>query len=84
MTITIPDELDSFVQGKLRGGDFESPAAVVSAALAAWEGQEVHQAMDHGAVESLLLEAIDSPRLPWDEATFERMIAALRGKYEAP
>ena len=29
-------------------------------------------------VEHLLLEAIDSPRIPWDEANFDRIIESLR------
>ena len=83
MTITIPDELDDFVRAKLQAGGFESPAAVVTAALAAWQGQEVYRAMDRGEVEHLLLEAIDSPRIPWDEANFDRIIESLREKHGA-
>ena len=83
MTITIPDELDEFVRAKLQAGGFESPAAVVTAALAAWQGQEVYRAMDRGEVEHLLLEAIDSPRIPWDEANFDRIIESLREKHGA-
>jgi Arc/MetJ-type ribon-helix-helix transcriptional regulator len=83
MTITIPDELDEFVRAKLQTGGFESPAAVVTAALTAWQGQEVYRAMDRDEVEQLLLEAIDSPRIPWDEANFDRMIESLRKKHGA-
>jgi len=75
MTITIPEELDEFVRAKLRAGEFESPAAVVAAA------QEVYRAMDRDEVEHLLLEAIDSPRIPWDEANFDRIIESLREKH---
>jgi len=64
MTITIPDELDEFVRGKLQAGGFSSPSDVVTAALAAWQGQEVYQAMDRSEVEKQLLGAIDSPRIP--------------------
>lgn len=81
MTITIPDELDEFVREKLRAGEFESPAAVVVAALAAWQGQEVCGAMDQGEVERLLLEAIDTPRIPWDEANLDRIVESLREKH---
>ncbi len=81
MTITIPDELDEFVRAKLQAGGFESPAAVVSAAPAARQGQEVYRDMDRGEVEQLLLEAIDSPRIPWDEANFDRIIESLRDKH---
>ena len=83
MTITIPDELDEFVRAKLRAGEFESPAAVVTAALTAWQGQEVYRDMDRDEVEHLLLEAIDSPRIPWDEANFDRIIESLREKHGA-
>jgi Arc/MetJ-type ribon-helix-helix transcriptional regulator len=83
MTITIPDELDDFVRAKLQAGGFESPAAVVSAALTAWQGQEVYHDMDRLEVEQLLLEAIDSPRIPWDDANFDRIIESLRDKHRA-
>ena len=83
MTITIPDELDEFVRAKLQAGGFESPAEVVTAALAAWQGQEVYRALDRGEVEQLLMEAIDSPRIPWDEANFDRIIESLREKHRA-
>ena len=83
MTITIPDELGEFVRAKLQAGGFESPAAVVSAALTAWQGQEVYRDMDRTEVEHLLLEAIDSPRIPWDEANFDRIIESLRKKHAA-
>ncbi len=83
LTITIPDELDEFVRAKLQAGGFESPAAVVTAALAAWQGQEVYRAMDRDEVEQLLLEAIDSPRIPWDEANFDRIIESLRKMHPA-
>ena len=81
MTITIPNELDDFVRAKLHDGGFESPDAVVTAALTAWQGQEVFRAMDRGEVEQLLLEAIDSPRIPWDEGNFDRIIESLREKH---
>ena len=81
MTITIPDELDEFVRAKLQAGGFESPAAVVAAALAAWKGQEVYESVGRDEVERLLLEAIDSPRIPWDEGNFDRIIQALREKH---
>lgn len=64
MTITIPDEWDEFVRAKLQAGGFESPAAVVVATIAAWQGQEVFRAMDRDQVEHLLLEAIDGRRIP--------------------
>ena len=83
MNITIPDELDEFVRAKLQAGGFESPAAVVTAALNAWQGEEVFHAMDRGEVEHLLLEAIESPRIPWDEANFDRIIESLREKHGA-
>ena len=83
MTITIPDELDEFVRAKLQAGGFENPAAVVTAALTAWQGQEVFRGMDRDEVEQLLIEAIDSPRIPWDEANFDRIIASLREKHAA-
>jgi Arc/MetJ-type ribon-helix-helix transcriptional regulator len=83
MTITIPDELDEFVRAKLQAGGFESPAAVVAAALTAWQGQEVFRAMDRDAVEQLLLEAIDSPRIPWDERNFDRILESLRERHRA-
>jgi hypothetical protein len=34
-------------------------------------------------LEQLLLEAIDSPRIPWEEANFDRVIASLREKHRA-
>ena len=83
MTITIPDELDEFVRAKLQAGEFENPAAVVTAALSAWQGQEVYRDMDRDEVEQLLMEAIDSPRIPWDEANFDRIIESLREKHAA-
>ena len=83
MTITIPNELDDFVRAKMEAGEFESPAAVVTAALTAWQGQEVFRAMDRDEVERQLLDAINSPRIPWDEANFDRIIESLRGKHHA-
>jgi putative addiction module CopG family antidote len=83
MTITIPEELDEFVRAKLDAGGFENPSEVVTAALTAWQGQEVYRAMDRGEMEQLLLEAIDSPRIPWDEANFDRIIESLRVKHGA-
>jgi Arc/MetJ-type ribon-helix-helix transcriptional regulator len=83
MTITIPDELDEFVRAKLQAGGFENPSAVVTAALNAWQGEEFFHAMDRDKVEHLLLEAIDSPRIPWDEANFDRIIESLREKHGA-
>jgi Arc/MetJ-type ribon-helix-helix transcriptional regulator len=77
MTITIPDELDEFVRAKLQAGGFASPDAVVTAALAAWQGQEVCQTIDRGELEQLLLAAIDSPRIPWDTGNFDRIIDSL-------
>jgi Arc/MetJ-type ribon-helix-helix transcriptional regulator len=67
MTITIPEELDEFVRAKLLAGGFESPSAVVAAALTAWQGQELYATLDRDEVEQLLLQAIDSPRIPWNE-----------------
>lgn len=81
MTITIPDELDEFVRAKLQAGGFDSPAEVVAAALTAWQGQDVYRTMDRAEVEHLLLEAIDSPRIPWDEGNLDRIIESLREKY---
>jgi Arc/MetJ-type ribon-helix-helix transcriptional regulator len=81
MTITIPDELDEFVRAKCKPGEFESPAAVVAAALAAWQGREVFRDVDRDKVEQLLLEAIRSPRIPWDEGNFDRIIESLREKH---
>ena len=81
MTITIPDELEPFVRAKLQTGGFESPEAVVAAALTAWQGEEVLHAMDRGEVEGLLLEAIDSPRIPWSEASVDRIVDDLRGEF---
>lgn len=81
MTITIPNEMDEFVRAKLQAGGFENPAEVVTAALTAWQGEEVFHAMDRGEVERLLLAAIDSPRIPWDEANFDRIIESLREKH---
>ena len=83
MTITIPDELDEFVRAKLQAGGFESPAAVVTAALTAWQGEEIYHSMDRNGVEQLLLEAIDSPRIPWDEENFDRILESLREKHGA-
>ncbi len=83
MTITIPDELDEFVRAKLQAGEFESPAEVVVAALTAWQGQEIYRAMDRDEVEQLLLDAIDSPRIPWDAANFDRIIESLRERHGA-
>ena len=83
MTITIPNELDDFVRAKMQAGEFESPAAVVTAALTAWQGQEVFRAMDRDEVERQLLDVIDSPRIPWDEANFDRIIESLREKHRA-
>ncbi len=83
MTITIPEELDEFVRAKLLVGGFESPSAVVAAALTAWQGQEVYATLDPDEVEPLLLQAIDSPRIPWDEANFDGILESLRDKHRA-
>ena len=69
------------MRAKLQAGGFENPAAVVTAALTAWQGQEVFRDMDRDEVEHLLLEAIESPRIPWDEATFDRIMESLREKH---
>ena len=81
MTITIPSELEEFVQAKLHSGEFDSPEAVVAAALTAWQGEDVLHSMDRGEVERLLLEAIDSPRVPWSEANVGRIVDRLREKH---
>ena len=81
MTITIPDELEPFVQAKVNSGEFDNPGAVVAAALTAWQGEEVLQSMDRNEVERLLLEAIDSPRVPWSDANVDRIIEGLREKH---
>ena len=83
MTVTIPDELESFVQAKLTSGAFNTPEAVVAAALASWQGEDLLHSMDRGKVEQLLLEAIDSPRVAWSEASVDRIIHSLREKHSA-
>ena len=83
MTITIPHELEEFVQAKLHSGEFDSPEAVVAAALTAWQGEDVLHAMDRGEVERHLLEAIDTPRVPWSEANVDRIVDRLREKHGA-
>ena len=64
MTITSPEALGEFVRAKLAGGGFDSPSAVVAAALTAWQGQEVYDALQHDEVEHLLVQAINTPRIP--------------------
>ena len=81
MTITIPSELEEFVKAKLQSCEFDSPEAVVAAALTAWQGEDVLHFMDRGEVERLLLEAIDSPRVPWSEANVDRIVDRLREKH---
>lgn len=83
MTVTIPSELEEFVRAKLQHGEFNSPEAVVAAALTAWQGEEFLHAMDGGEVERLLLAAIDSPRIPWSEAGVDRIVDDLRQKHGA-
>lgn len=83
MTVTIPDELVEFIHAKLRTGGFENPSEVVAAALTAWKGKEFYRSLDGVEVEQLLLEAIDSPRLRWDEANFDQIIESQRQKHAA-
>ena len=83
MTITIPSELEEFVKAKLQSCEFDSPEAVVAAALTAWQGEDVLHSMDRGEVERLLLEAIDSPRVPWSEANVDGIVNRLREKHGA-
>ena len=83
MTITIPDELEEFVQAKLAAGGFQNPAEVVAAALAAWQGQDLGRTLDRTEVERLLLDAIDSRRIPWEEANLDRIVESLRGQHSA-
>lgn len=83
MTITLSDEFDDFVHSKLQTGHFENQAAVVAAALTAWQGDEVFRGMDRDETERLLLEAIDSPRIFWDDANLEEIVASLREKHLA-
>ncbi len=64
----------------MQAGELETPEAVVVAALTAWQGEEVYRALDRAEVEQALLDAIESPRIPWDEANFDRIIEALREK----
>ena len=64
MTITIPNELDDFVRAKLHDGGFESPAAVVTAALAAWQGQEAEE------LKSSLLAAVGKPTRQYRKGEF--------------
>jgi Arc/MetJ-type ribon-helix-helix transcriptional regulator len=84
MTVTIPNELEPFVQAKLKAGGFDSPEAVVAAALAAWQGEDVLHSMDRTEVERLLLAAIDSPRVPWSETSVDQIVEGLRSKNSAP
>ncbi|EDY19244.1 putative transcriptional regulator, CopG/Arc/MetJ family [Chthoniobacter flavus Ellin428] len=81
MTVTIPNELESFVQAKLKSGAFDTPEAVVVAALTSWQGEDLFQSMDRSKVDQLLLEAIDSPRMAWNEATVDQVIDSLRKKH---
>jgi Arc/MetJ-type ribon-helix-helix transcriptional regulator len=81
MTVTIPTELDEFVNEKLQTGAFDSATDVVAAALSAWQAQEVFRSMDQAVVESALLEAIDSPRIPWEEENLDQIIESLRKKH---
>ncbi len=39
---------------------------------------------DRAEVKQALLDAIESPRIPWDEANFDRIIEALRQKQRVP
>ena len=87
MTITIPDELDEFVRMKLRGGEFESPGAVVSAALAAWQGQEIYHAMDRAALEGLLLESDSAslfPKFALSKVQLKRAEPYVKGRLGIP
>ena len=61
MTITIPNELDDFVRAKLHEGGFESPSAVVTATLAAWQEEEL---------KSSLLAAVGKPTHPYRKGEF--------------
>ena len=83
MTITILDEMEEFIQAKLEAGGFQNPAEVVTAALAAWQGQDLGRTLDHTEVERLLLDAIDSRRIPWEEANLDRIVESLRGQHSA-
>lgn len=83
VTVTIPEELNEFVRAKMHAGEFDTPEAVVVAALTAWQGQEVYGALDGNEVKQRLLEAIDSSRISWNEANFDRIIETLREKHGA-
>lgn len=74
MEITIPEELQEFVKAKLEAGAFESPTAVIAAALIAWQARETYGAAIRDVEGHLLLKAIDSTRIPWDEATLDCII----------
>ena len=75
--------MSEFVRAKMQAGELESPEAVVVAALTAWQGEEVYRSLDRTEVERALLDAIESPRIPWDETNFDGIIEALRRKHRA-
>ncbi len=81
MTVTLPKEIEEFVQTKLSTGSYENADEVVFAALRNWQGEEMLTQYDQDEVEALLLEAIDSPRSPWRREELDEIIERLRAKY---
>ena len=81
MAITIPSDLEPFVEAKLKSGEFDSADAVFASALTAWQGEEVFRSVDRNEVEQMLLEAMDSPRIEWNQPNVDRILEGLREKY---
>jgi putative addiction module CopG family antidote len=81
MTVTLPKEIEDFVQAKVSSGGYEKADDVVLAALRNWQGEETLAQYDQDELEAWLLEAADSPRSPWRREELDAIMERLRAKY---
>jgi antitoxin ParD1/3/4 len=85
MTISLPEDLESFIHAKVRSGEFASEDAAIAEAVRLLRQRDQDQSAERKRVESLLLQGLDSgPSTPmtskdWDEIEQEgQRIAAAR------
>ena len=70
MEISLPVELEAFVQAKVRSGRYADPSDVIRTALRQMESQGEYESP---ALEAALLEGIRSPHQPYSKATLDRV-----------
>jgi len=73
MTVTLPKELESFVEQKVRAGDFRDASEVICEAVRQWSEQQNDWSQDSPELKSFLLEAVRGPHRPPRPEELEEM-----------